>query len=235
MKSKLLLLAFVGTALTGLATAGETVKVAYAYTSSVSSYYGGDENTKSKITSRHNTTNALHTNSATGVTFVVGTRVKTLTYTRTNVTASEALADLRNVADLKGVRDSRDATQSDLLQLFCDWTNTNIVGLAGEPGYASVVLKSALGGTGPIATVASGHELGHCMNAAHANGFCTQNLKRTVMAGTSSCSGSSVINYFSSSSRIYYFGNNGAAPLGDRTHNNRERVIAQAPTTARYK
>jgi hypothetical protein len=230
MKTELLILALAGTALTGLVPAAETVKIAYAYTRSVSSYYGGDDNTKSKINSRHNTTTTLHSNSATSVTFVQGPSIKSLTYTVTNVTSSGALANLRDHADLNGVRDGRDATQSDLLQLYCDWTDSNILGLAGQPGWISVVRKQALGSTGPIATLASGHEIGHNMNAAHANGFCTQNLKRTVMAGTSSCSGSSIINYFSSSSRRL-----DGVPLGNSTKNNRERVISQAPTTARYK
>jgi hypothetical protein len=237
MKTTLLIAAIAGTTLTGLATAAETVKIAYAYTSSVSSYYGGDDNTKSKINSKHSTTTTLHSNSATGVTFVKGPSYKATAYTATNVTSADALTNLRNHANLQGARDTRNSSNSDLMQLFCDWTDSGMIGLANVPGWASIIRKQTLGGTSSYATIVSGHEIGHNMNALHTIAHCLNvPQKKTVMGTTEvSCTSYSIINYFSSSSRTYYFGNNGAAPLGDRTHNNRERVISQAPTTARYK
>jgi hypothetical protein len=237
MKSELLILALAGTTFTGLATAAETVKIAYAYTSSVSSYYGGDDNTRSKINSKHSTTTTLHSNSATGVTFVKGPSYKATAYTVTNITSGDVLRNLRNHNGLQGARDTRDSSSSDIMQLVCDWTNSGTLGVAETPGWFSALRKQALGGTSSLATIASGHEIGHNMNALHGVAHClTVPQKKTVMGSAEvSCTSYSIINYFSSSSRTYYFGNNGAAPLGDRTHNNRERVISQAPTTARYR
>jgi hypothetical protein len=236
MKSKLLLLALAGTALTGLATAGETVKIAYAYTSSVSNYHGGDDNTKSKINSKHGKITDIHSNSATGVTFVKGPSYKATAYTATNVTSLQAINNLISHANLRGARDTRDSSNSDLLQLVCDWTDANFYGRGQQPGWASVIRKQTLGGTDDLSIIISGHETGHNLNADHAKSFCTLARKSTVMAtGDNACpAGYNFINFFSSSTQRLNYGFGGIIPLGNSTHNNRERVISQAPTTARY-
>jgi hypothetical protein len=226
MKTTLLIAAIAGTTLTGLATAAETIKVAYAYTSSVSSYYGGDDNTRSKINSKHSLTTELYSNSPTGVTFVKGPSYKATAYTATNVTSAQAINNLRNHANLQGARDTRDSSNSDIMQFFCDWTNSVTLGIAETPGWCSAVRKNVLGSTSGNAKFTPGHEIGHNTNATHEHGFCLSMNRRTVMEpNDGTCSSYTRINYFSQS----------IVGMGNSSNDNNKRVVNQSPTTARYR
>ena len=216
-------------AMAGLAEAQWTVRVCFGVTPGVRNSVGGTGNARSLLNTKYSNLRRAHdnNNSATGVSFTRPGHFNS-GYNQVNHTAATQLRRLNRENQLSDFRNYRNRTNSDLGQLFCDWTNLGVLGVANQPGWASVCRRAVLtvNATNRGSGITHIHEFGHSMNASHGHGFCLNNNRRTLMR-TGSCSQTFTL-FFSDDRR-----RGGGRRLGDRTHDNRGRIQTRAPITQR--
>ena len=207
--------------LTPLLHSQTTIRIIFGTTTNVRNSYGGTSNTNSMLSAKYAQLRDSDRNSNTGIRWRRGDHFSA-TYNDRNQTAATQLNRLRTSSNLRGFRNARDNASADLAQLYCDWTNGGVLGIANQPGAFSCVRNNILGvmNTNRGGGIAHIHEVGHSLNANHAQGHCFGNNRRTLMHG-GSCgpSNGNYRNVFSSPIRRFenvFTGNN--------SNNNRQRI-----------
>lgn len=221
MKKPILIAVVFVMGITPLLHSQTTIRVIFGSTTNVRNSYGGTSNTNSMLSAKFSNLRSSDSNSNTGIRWTRSSHFSA-TYNDRNQTASTQLNRLNTSSRLSGFRNSRNRTNADLGQLYCDWTNGGILGFANQPGAFSVVRNAVLGVmnttlAGGIATV---HEFGHSMNANHGQGHCFGNNRRTLMHG-GGCgpSNGNYRNVFSSPIRRFE-----NVITGNNSNNNRQRI-----------
>lgn len=204
-----------------------TLNIVYGFTPNVKNANGGSSNTRAKISDRHTKTKNGHNNCGSGITFARKTTYQT-SY-NSNQGASTQLARLASGSQLTDLRATADSKKADLVQFYCEFLETNLSGRAQLPGPYSVIKASQLSYWNNYSKTTSAHEIGHNLNANHDTGFCLSNNKRTIMADNRDCD-SNYWNLFSSSWKWF-----DGVKLGNSSHNTREVMIRQAPTSANFR
>ena len=229
---KIQALAIIGAmiAMAGVAQAQWTVRVCFGTTPGVRNSVGGTNNARSLLNTKYSNLRRAHdgNNSATGVSFTRPGHFNS-NYNQQRHTSATQIARLNREQQLADFRNYRNRTNSDLAQLYCDWTNLGILGVANQPGWASVCRRAVLtvNATTRGAGITHIHEFGHSMNASHEHGFCLNNNTRTLMRVGGGCRNINTL-FFSDDRR-----RGSGRRLGDRTHDNRGRIQARAPITQR--
>ena len=231
MKKPILTLVGSLLALSGLSEAQTTIRAVYGTTTGVRNSVGGTNNTNSLLNTKFSGLRSSDSNSNTGVRWTRSSHFSA-TYNNQNQTAATQLTRLRTGGQLSGFRNFRNNSNADLAQLFCDWTNGGILGLANQPGWPSICRRNVLSvnsGNGPTRWTHV-HETGHSMNASHGHGFCINGLsQRTLMEPNgSSCNAFRRVNYFSARTRSK---NN--RRLGNNSNQNRERIRSRRRAASR--
>ena len=218
-------------ALSGLARAQTIahIEIAYTTTTGVRNSVGGSSNARSLLLLKYDLLRDAEARSVGNIRWRVSGQFDA-TYDEQDQTAITQLNRLLDGSEFNGFRRHRDQQNGDLGQVYCDWTNLGVLGIAFQPGWASIcrraVLTANTGNSG--ATNASTHECGHSMNADHANGHCMSRLNaRTIMEDNSGCPTNERIFYFSSPNTTV-----DGRVIGNSSNQNRERIRARAPTTA---
>lgn len=217
-------------ALTAPMSDAQTITLMYATTPTTRSTNGGTRNTNAllntkfadqgRVTSRSNLDDIV---------WERATNFET-TYNNERQTSGTQLRRLETNRALRSLRDFRDERNADVLQLWCNWTNTSVGGQARRPGGVSVMRRTLLSVTFGNTRWVSAHEVGHNLNAIHSHGFCyDRNRRRTIMeTGSGSCGSASLQGVFSSTTERF-----GGFRTGNASNQNRERVEAQADATSR--
>ena len=232
MKKTLLTVTMLTVALTPLLQAQRTIRIIFGTTTGVRNDHGGNSNTNSLLSTKFGQVRDSNNNSSTGINWTRPSHFRA-TYNSRNQTAATQLNRLRTGSQLRGFRNRRDDTNSDIMQLYCDWSNLGTAGLWTQPGAFSVVRNSFLsslnnrnfGGRVHI------HEVGHNMNATHGQGHCyANNSRRTLMIPTTESCGAANGNYrhvFSSSTRSFQ-----GHRTGKSNTNNRSRIRSRRNAAA---
>ena len=211
-----------------------TIRINFGYTRGVRNSVGGTSNTRSLLNTKLSSLQTVHSNgrSNTGITFSRPAHFE-VGNNNQNQTANTQLSRLNGGNQFSDMRANRNRTSSDLVQMYCDWTNGGVLGIAQLPGFANLCRRNVLtinGGT-TAARLTHAHEVGHNLNAPHSHGFCLSNGQRTVMEpNNGSCSRGRRIFYHSSATRSI-----GNTRLGNNSNQNRERIISRAGATSRLR
>ena len=204
-----------------LVYAQTTIRVIFATTTNVRNSNGGTSNARSLLSSKYGLLRDSDSNTNTGIRWTRPSHFNA-TYNARNVTAQTQLTRLRTGSQLGGFRNERDRRNADLAQLYCDWTNGSLLGLANQPAAFSVVRNNTLGilNTRLGGGIAGVHEIGHNMNATHGQGHCYANNRRTLMhLGGCGPANGNFRNVFSSPTRFFE-----GSRTGNNSNNNRTRV-----------
>lgn len=228
MKIRILQVGILSLILAATSQAATTLNIIYGFTPNVKNANGGSTNTKAKISDRHAKTKGAHNNCGSGITFAGKGSYET-NYNTSNQAATTQLTRLASGWQLAGLRSTGDTQKADLIQLFCQFTNTDISGQAQIAKPYSVIKDNQLSYWNHYSQTTCAHELGHNLNALHRTGFCLSNNKRTIMADDRDCT-SNYWNVFSSSWKWLW-----GVKLGNGSHNTREVMIKQAPTSANFR
>ena len=221
MKKILLAATVLTVGLAPLLQAQRTIRIIYGSTTNVRNSHGGNSNTNSLLSSKSGQLRDSDRNTNTGINWTRPSHFRA-TYNNRNQTAATQLNRVRTHSGLGGFRNRRDSTNSDLAQLFCDWTNAGVLGAANQPGAFSVMRNNTLGvlSVNRGAGIAHVHETAHNMNANHAHGHCYSGNRRTAMYTAGGCGGSSAYrNVFSSPTRFFE-----GRVTGNNSNNNRTRI-----------
>lgn len=219
-------------ALSGLTQAQRiaTIEIAYTTTTGVHNSVGGTSNSRSLLNTKYDFMRDAEARSVGNINWRISGHFNA-TYDEQDQTSTTQLNRLFFGSQFNGFRRHRDQQNGDMAQVFCDWTDTGILGLAFRPGWASVCRRPILtinSGTSPSVWTST-HEHGHNMNATHEQGHCMARLNaRTIMEpNNGSCSQRPRIGYFSSPTTSV-----DGRVIGNSSNDNRSVIRAQAPTTA---
>ena len=223
MKKTLLTITMLTIGLAPLLQAQRTIRIIFGTTTNVRNSHGGNSNANSLLSSKSGQLRDSDRNTNTGINWTRPSHFRA-TYNSRNQTAATQLNRLRTHSGLRGFRNRRDSTNSDLIQLFCDWTNLGVAGIAQQPGAFGIVRNTFLGviNTRNAGGVTHVHEIGHNMNASHGQGHCYGPNRRSIMLPVSSSCGPSNGNYrnvYSSPTRFFE-----GSRTGNNSNNNRTRI-----------